>query len=81
MIELQAFTINPVIAAGLGSGLAALVAFAAFWMRIGRWQSDAKNRSKLLHQRLDDAFRQIDKQDDSIGDAHIRLDTHFQGHP
>ena len=81
MIELQAFTINPVIAAGLGSGLAALVAFAAFWMRIGRWQSDAKNRSKLLLLKIDNAFEQINKQDASINEAHARMDAHLQGHP
>ena len=81
MIELQALTISPAIAAVVVSGLAALGGFAAFWVRIGRWQERAESRSKLLHHRLDDAFRWIDKQDGNIDEAHGRLDTHFQGHP
>ena len=69
-----------VIAVVAGAGttlLAAVIAFVSLVWKIGRWQAQAEERNKNLCSRLNEV---IERHDDSIGDAHSRIDRHLEGH-
>ncbi len=82
MFELLAVTITSTgIAAGVSSVVAATVlvgSFAAFWVRIGRWQQRAEDRyhalAKLTAERDTAIHEKLDSALDSISDAHDRID-------
>ena len=53
--------------------------------QVGRWQAKAEARSVNFCQRLSASTAAIDKlvkrYDESISDAHRRIDTHVDNHP